>query len=484
MRRTLGAVCVLALAACLVAQTADDPVTLPERVVVPEVIAPDHPPALIAEDVGSWFLLAEKTRLVFRKGADAGDANVYSVSPHEGEPELLFECVDPGGMWRITDTVVAVDQGSAGFYLFDTVSGQPTEVDAGGDAYGVRCPPGPAEWFLMHRTDRPVEEQGPPRVTLYRVDIATSAATKIFEIASDRLDRNLRFVDDGRSIEVIENLQGPSEIRAHVIEIATGDVTVEETTWGRRPSRPARDNVYRINETVQLHRDDDRVLWVHEEGQSPRRLFDTPGADCYVGDPREGGRVALFRIVDTTGDGVAAREDGDWTEVWAVDRQTLETTLLADTSDENITRQWSRDGRFFVFNRVVHAPADRGFRGDLCLYDEPAGEVIRIQAPHDDLYLDFDASLPDGRSLLSPRRARGGGGRNFLSQLWLVDFEAEAPTATVIAGEAAVSYHHLRIDQTLLFKTTEGYSSAGPLYRWAIPPAERSAIVEEVETSD
>ena len=480
MRQALAGACVLGLTLWLIAQTRGEPAALPEQVVVPEVITPDQSPELIADDVGSWLLMAEKTKLVFRKAFASGDPSIYWVDPHQGNPELLFECVDPGGMWRITDSVVGVDQGSAGFYLLDVMSGQATDVDGGGGRYRVHLPDGQAEWFVLHR----LQGLDPLRQTLFRVDIATGQATQLFEIISTDQYLGFEFTDDGESIEVIEDLQQlRGGLRVHTIEIATGNVMVKETTWSERHSGLARQNVYRINETVNLRRDADRVLWV-EQGETRRRLFDTPGADCYIGGPEGGGHVTLFRIVDTTGDGIAAREDGDWIEVWAVDRQTLELTLLADTTDENITRQWTRDGRFFVFNRVVHGPEDTLFRGDLCLYDEPAGELFRIQPSDDELYLHLDASLPDGRLLASAMRSPGESAGGIFAQLWLVDFQSQAPTATVIGGEANGSYAHLQVGQTLLFKAMASRSRAGALYRWTIPPAATRPTTSVEETSD
>jgi hypothetical protein len=362
-------------------------------------------PRLLIKGVGSWKFVAgglvrvvHKDRgIVFidpkngaiKKAEDAGAPGTempagrrYQVVHEQGKIVILGR--RPGavvrqvrqekgriaGTYRVNARTLGYEVQGKNFTILDLESGKATVCVSGAGNYKAFAMKPGRPWFMV------MAIRMAPRIDFefYKVSASTGKATRVYHTADDFGVEKHKVTKDGKTLVVHTESEKPGLLIRRTVDLASRKVKVKRVPRARQvQSYPLADGKGAVVE------EKDSLFLVR--GSERKDLFPGPGRAWAQPNTAKSPRwLRVQHLVDSTGDGRIAREDGDWVEMWILDLRTLKKKRLADTARENIGRDWSDDGKYLIYNRIRKSKkvAD-GSIGDLMLYDAAAGKQHMIQ---------------------------------------------------------------------------------------------------------
>jgi hypothetical protein len=179
--------------------------------------------------------------------------------------------------------------------------------------------------------------------------------------------------------------------------------------------------------------------------------------------------LVIPRVVDTNKDGKIARTGGDWIELWVVDLVNGRQFRIADTSQENTTRGWTPDGKYFLYNRIARGPGESKWQGDLIVFRRAGKQPMRFQPGPNTNYVSYHGQAEPDRLLISFSLFARDRRRVKITHFALLELGPE-PAIRLIGHGFAAGPDCKIAGPVLLYAVRDPKTKASRLFRCPLPP--------------
>ena len=413
----------------------------------------------LADHVQDWWVMnGGKTLVALKK------VGFSSCPAAAGYLKLLHKSEGVRGCSKLDEKTIGYEIGGQRYALLDVAAGRETTAVSGPGSYRPCALKPGRDWFVLLRV-----EPKPANSAFFRVEIANAKSRRVYETKDKWAVELVRIRDGERKLIVSTASEQAGTMIQRTVDLYTRQVTVKKVPRGVAEAPPSRTSSYVLKASPRRIVEEDGRLWI-QVGRKRMAMFREPGREWSLPDQLPSPTCLIVpRLVDSNKDGKIAREDGDRIEVWLVDLADGKQTRIADASRENVTRGWTPDGKYFLFNQIVAAPDESQWRGDLVIFRKADRQPMRFQPGPNTNYVSYHGQVEPGRLLICYSLLARDRRRQKMSHFALLELGKDPVIRLVGHGFAGPRDGQIA-GRALIYAVQDPKTKTSRLFRCPLPP--------------